>query len=54
MLGQLPLQPGLPLDGLHDDGFPPPLEIYDDQLHWLVIRIQIAGLLVVKEVLAQA
>lgn len=53
MLCQLLLQSSLPLDSLHDDGFPPPFKIYNYQLHWLVICVQVTGILVIKEVLAQ-
>lgn len=49
----LPLQPCLPLDGLHDNGFPPSFEVYDDQLHGLVVRIEIAGVPVIQKMLAQ-
>ncbi|KAK7836022.1 hypothetical protein U0070_004113 [Myodes glareolus] len=47
------IQPRLPLDSLHDNGFPPSFEVYNDQLHGLVVGIQIAGVAVIQKVLAQ-
>lgn len=54
LLSHLLLQPCLPLDGLHDNGFPPSFKIYNDQLHGLVVCTQIAGLPIIQKMLAQS